>query len=219
MRQARSNGYDALAVWVAGKEGLRPATAEACAADGEARGLRDVLWEEYERQLRDAQTYTLDAVWKWLKDHGADVGRNTPWRDRQRLLSRERVTELAAAKARAVIELAGAAGETDTLRGGRIIAGQLLFQTLCDLTPEALDGLEPGQVLRLIKVLGELSKAHAETDLINERLAVIQRQLEEKKATADQAAEKVLKGKDLDDETIDRIRAIYGLPRLQEIAR
>ncbi|HUX00784.1 MAG TPA: hypothetical protein VMY35_07370, partial [Phycisphaerae bacterium] len=118
MRQARSNGYDALAVHVAGSEKLRPPTPQACAADAEARALRDVMWEEYERQLRDAQTYTIDAVWKWLKDHGGNVGRNTPWRDRQRLLSRERVTELAAAKARAVIELAGAAGETDTLRGG-----------------------------------------------------------------------------------------------------
>lgn len=218
MNTRHSTAYEQLAVQAARQAGLKKTTAEAAAADDGACQIRDSLWEQYERMLRDTQTYRLAQIRSWLAERGVKASKSSVHRDQTALLDKEQAIGLAAAKARAVIEAAEASGEHDVLKAARLQAGQLLFNALCNLSSAALEGLAPHQVLRMVDSLGELSKAHAATALMQEKLAEIQRKLDAEKAKADKAAEKVLSDRGVDAKTIDKIRALYGLPPLKELA-
>lgn len=194
MRTRHSKAYDALAVCAGRSAGMKRPTAKRVAADENARSLRDALWQEYERMLRDDQTWRIDDIWDWLKDpeRGVKVGRSSVHRDRKALQQRERTIALAAAKAQAVLKAATETGEHDVLRGGRVLAAQLIFGTLAELPETALEGMEPAQVLRLVDSLSKLSKAHAETDLINAKLA---EKAEQAKAEIDKVVKKAKGGR------------------------
>lgn len=218
MNTRHSTAYEALAALAAEQAGLKEKTAQAAADDDAARQIRDSLWEQYERMLRDTRTYTLKDVRDWLTDKGPNPSRSSVHRDRAALLEKERIVELAVLKANAVLDAAAESGEHDVLKASRVVAGQLLFNCLSGLSSAALEGLKPHQVLRMIDTLGLLSKAHAETDLIRQKLAELQRKLEDEKGKADKAAEKVLTDSKVSRDTINRIRAIYGLPKLEDLA-
>lgn len=178
MNTRHSTAYEALAALAAEQADLKEKTAEAAGADDAARQIRDSLWEQYERMLRDTQTYTLKDVRDWLTDRDLKVSRSSVHRDRTALLEKERVYELAVVKANAVLDAAAESGEHDVLKASRVVAGQLLFNSLSSLSSAALEGLKPHQVLRMIDTLGLLSKAHAETDLIRQKLAELQRKFD-----------------------------------------
>lgn len=173
MNVRHSNAYEKLAVEAGERSGLDKPDAEAVAADHAACQVRDALWADYERQLRDAKTYTLETIREWLAEQNSQTSLSGVHRDRRALLDRERLTTLAAGRAKAVIEAATESGEHDLLRGGRLIAGQLLFNALSNLSSESLEGMTPPQILRMVDTLGLLSKAHAETDLIRAKLTEI----------------------------------------------
>ncbi len=211
MRTRHSKAYDALAICAGRQAGMNRPTAKRVAGDDDARPLRDVIWQEYERMLRDDQTWTLDAILAWLKDpdRGVKVGRSSVHRDRLAILQRERTIALAAAKANAVLKAATESGESDILRGGRLVAAQLIFGTLAELPETALEGMEPAQVLRMVDSLSKLSKAHAETDLINAKLEELRRKFDK----AIKAAQKKISRGDgrLSDKQIQNIReAVFG---------
>lgn len=214
MRSRHSSAYDQLAVAVGRRAcpvgaGLKKPTPESVAGDDGLRAVRDAIWEEYERQLRDDKTYTLDAIVDWLRDpeRGATAARSSVHRDRLALLARERAVALCAAKARAVLEAATASGEHDTLRGGRVLAGQLLFNALSELSAEALEELSPSQVLKMIETLGYLSKTHAETDLLREKVGEMQRRFDEETRKATQ---KTGDGKLTGEQIAEIRRAVFG---------
>ena len=217
MNLRHAKGYDLLAIAAGRQAGLKPATPETVAGDAAARAIRDDLWFEYERRLRDTQTYRLLDVWQWMKDQGAAISQSGVNRDRQALLAKERSLHLAAERAREIVA-ALEAGETDLLAAGRLKAGQILWEALSNFSAEALEEMTPGQWLQLMDVLGRLSTAHGQAGLQKAKLADLQRKLDEAKAEADEAAKKLLSDKGIDQKTIDRVRELYGLPKLSEVA-
>ena len=188
MNTRHSKAYEQLAATAAAQADLPERTAEAAAGDDGARQIRDSLWEQYERMLRDTQTWRLEQIGEWLTERGATASRASIHRDRRALLERERVIFLAAARAREILKAASDTGEHDVLRAGRVVAGQMLLSALTNLSSAALEGLRPHQVLRMIDSLGALSKAHAETDLIRQKLTELQRRFDEQISAAQAAA-------------------------------
>ena len=210
--------YDELAL-VAGREaGLDTLDPAAVADDPRARELRDVKWGQFERRLRDTKTYTLKDVREWLADAGIKIGLSSVHRARLYLLEKESRITLAAQKAEAVVKACETAGLKDLLAGGHRLAAQVIFEALADLPSGTLAGLKPGGVVKMIEVFGKLSTAIAETELVAARTRKLQGELDKAKAAADAQAEKVLADSGVDPETINRIRQLYGLPRLEEIA-
>ncbi|MHC4984181.1 MAG: phage protein Gp27 family protein [Planctomycetota bacterium] len=203
----QSRLYRELAELAARQQGLVPATAEAAAEDPGARDVRDSYWLELDRRLRDTQTFTLDELVAWLKGLGCKVSRSSVDRARQRELARERQFRLRAELARATVEAAGEGGEHDTLRAGRIVAGQLLFDALSGLSVEALEGLTASQVLRLIDTLGGLSKAHVETALLAAKVEELRRKFDEQVKTA---SDKTGDGRLTADQIAEIRAAVFG---------
>jgi len=145
-------------------------SAECAAEDPEACDVRNGLWAEYEARLRDTQTYTIDEIVLWLKSHDVHVGRTSVHRDRKALLAAERSIVLAAEKAKRICDLIGTDNEADLMRGGRIAIAQLLFEVITDLGPEALAGMTPTQIIKLMNTGTQIGKVHAETELLNIKL-------------------------------------------------
>jgi len=182
-----SKAYDRLAQ-AAGKTAGLPAAGRnpnAVAEDPAARQIRDGLWAEYEIRLRDTQTYTIDELVEWLGGQGAVVGRTSAHRDRDAILAAERSLTLSAARAKGVCEAIDEMDEGDLLRGQRVIAGQLIFNTLSQLTPEALTEMTPTQIIKLMDCGTRLGKSHAETELLNMK---IDEMAKEAKAETDKLA-------------------------------
>ncbi len=207
MNVRHSSAYEKLAVEAGERSDIKKPTAESVASDNHAVQLRDALWSDYERQLRDAKTYTLETIREWLAEQNSQTSLSGVHRDRRALLDRERLTTLAADRARAVIEAATESGEHDFLKGGRLIAGQLLFDALGNLSSESLDGMTPPQILRMVDTLGLLSKAHAETDLIRAKLDELQRKFDE---AVDAAKAKRAGGELTAEDLAEAKEAIFG---------
>jgi len=185
----RSNAYLDLARYAARQAGCDPATPKAAAESPDARQMRDELWYEYDQRLVDTRTYTGDQVWQWIKaDYGARAGRSTVYRDRERLLEPLRRAGMAAAKAKAVIDAIGEKGADDILRGGRRVASQVLFDALLRIPYDALENLDAPQILRMFETLAKLSKAHAETDMIGQKLTEAQHRFDAEIAAAAERA-------------------------------
>jgi hypothetical protein len=171
-RTRHSQAYEALAVQaghIAGLNDPAPKMPETVAADPEARAVRDGLWAEYERLLRDEQTYTLNAIHKWLAGQGVTIGRASVHRDRRALLAREQSIVLAARRAKAVIEAAKAAGAEEIGVANAKLASQLIFDALSSVSPTALNGLEPAVLIKLMELGGRLLKIDAEAALLRQR--------------------------------------------------
>ena len=194
------------------------AAAQAVAANHLARETRDQLWTEYERLLADTRTYTLEDVVEWLADHGTEASKSSVHRDRWGLLAKERLMSSAAEKSKAIMEAVGTHGENDLFRATRTVAGQAVLNALLNFDETTLSGLTGEKAIRLVEAVGKLSTAHAQSDLLAARLDELQQKLQAAKDAADQAAGAELAGKGVDADTINRIRQIYGLPKLEELA-
>lgn len=176
---------------------LKPATAEAAAAaDSPAKAQRDSSWMDYDRMLRDTQTYTLGQIKDVLKlSANIDISIASICRDRAALLQREAVYGLAAARARAVVQAVTDSGESDMLEAGRVVASQLIFNGLANLPALAFEDMSLSQTIALVDSLSRLSKAHvdaakgtAETELVRARVAQMQRAFDAEIAKVRQAA-------------------------------
>jgi hypothetical protein len=178
--------YDELAILAGREAGLDSLTPEAVAADEGARALRDKYWSEYERRLRDAQTYTLETIVEWMRSMGCTVSKSSVHRNQQMLRAQEEKVSMSARKARAVIEATSAAGVTDLLEANTMLSGQLIFDALSNLSADALSQMSEPQIIRLIEASGMLRKMAAETGLIKAREAELTATL--RKATDAKAA-------------------------------
>ncbi len=168
------------------------AVAEKVANSKRACKVRDNLWCDLERRLRDATSYSVSSLMSWVNDLAAEhlsgegirVGRSSLHRSRVKILEAEKAISLRAKLAGAVIDAAGRRGEADVFKAGRILAGQLIFEALDALPVDALDRLKPHQFVGLMDVLGRLSKQHVETDILSAKLAEVRRKFEEQIAAA-----------------------------------
>lgn len=209
MANVRHSKARVLLAQAAAKEaGLAPATAEAAAADEDARAARDALWQEYERQLTDTQTYTLEAIQTWLESHGAKVSLASICRDRMPFKNREEKVAGASARTREVLALLEEADEGRLLAASRTRIAQLVFEFFGDLSADALDDLKPHQIVRLMETAGLLSRASADVGLSEARLAELRRKFDQEIRTREGKA-----GGDgrLSVEDIGQIReAVFG---------
>ena len=168
------------------------AVAEKVASSKPACKIRDDLWCDLERRLRDETSYSVSSLMSWvndlaaehLSDEGVCVGRSSLHRSRVKILEAEKAISLRATLAAAVLDAAGRRGEADVFKAGRILAGQLIFEALDALPVDALDQLKPHQFIGLIDVLGRLSKQHVETDILAAKLTEVRRKFDEQIAAA-----------------------------------
>jgi hypothetical protein len=180
---------------------------EAVAKDAAARAERDRLWQEYEGRLADECTYTLKALTAWLEEQGAKISLMAVQRDRLAIIADMNRFRYAADKARATIDAATDRGESDLFRAGRVAAGQLIFNALMEITPAQLENLEPKFILKLMEISGKLSKAHAETDLLNQKIEELRKAFDEQVAAAQK---KSPDGKLTADMLLEAKEAIFG---------
>jgi hypothetical protein len=156
--------YEALAEHAAKQCGLKPATAEAAAENDQAREIRDVLWAELQKRIADIQTYTIDAVHRWLTvDLFVDVGRGSVQRLREMHVATLNAIRLRAERARQVIDAVGKDGEGETLSAARALSAQAMFNALVNLDDAALTNLKPGQLINMFNSVAILSRQDVET--------------------------------------------------------
>ena len=217
--------YDLVAISAGRKAGLKgmPLAARAARLDRETREklvaavadspaaveLRDEMFAEFERRLRDSG-YGGDQVWQWfLKTYGP-IGRTSIYRARASLRAQEsRITEVAA-DAQAYADLAAAEGADAVFDGASLRAGQLMFQLLYMTKAEDFQTTDIGKVAKIITALGKLQKSRAETDMIREKLADVRRKFDAEVKAAQGRKAKGGSGK-LDATDIDAIRkAVFG---------
>lgn len=210
MRIRRHKAYDELAR-VAGREaGLEDPTPERVDEDPDARAIRDNYHAEYERRLRNTQTHSLDDVRLWLHGLGGKVGRSSIDRNRKVVIAKERAIVLSAQNARAMLEAVKEGGAEDLLAGGTALAGQRIFEALNHLPADALEGLSPGQTIKLFEVMGKLRKAEATASLADVQRDVIEQQRTKFDAETRRAQSASRDGK-ISPAQIDTIReALFG---------
>ena len=204
----KSTVYELLAVAAATRCGVDPATAVTCAENESSRRLRDSLWSQLDDRLNDNQTFTLDQIRQWAAAEGArDISRSAIHRLRANAVSeRKQVAARANEMNRWVNEL-DQRGDLDAARVNRAAAQQIVFDALQGFDPAVLSGLTANQALRLLSTVGYLSKASAETELLEQRLAELRRAFDEAVA----AKVKAKPGGALSPEDIGEIRrAVFG---------
>jgi hypothetical protein len=148
------------------------------AENGEACSLRDELWADYERRLRDRTTYTLLDIQAWLATHGVNVGTASVHRDRVPFEKRDK--ELAAASEGLKSFLADTDGltEDDLVDAMRKRVGQIYFQSLREQPDSPFGDLKPGELMRLLEGVSEFAKARAAVDYTAQRTAELRKRLE-----------------------------------------
>lgn len=182
--------YDELACLAGRRAGLaKPVTPERVAEDGDSRVERDILWSELEQRLHDVQTWTLDQIVEWLAGLGCEVSRQSVWRARQWVTMQERRVRLAAEKAQAVLRTAATLGVDDLMGANQTLAMQLIFDCLNNLGAEALEGMDPPQVIRMIEAFGRLQSGSASAELQRVKAEQMRRAADAAKAEVDKAAD------------------------------
>ncbi len=169
---------------------------KAAAENDSAHLVRESMWMEYERRLRDDATYTVNDVAEWLGElidkhlrrFPVSIGRSSVYRDSVTIHAKERVIALAGEKTKAFLAALGDAEETDVLRGGRLVAAQMIFDALTNLSAEGITDLTNTQIINMINTLGYLSKTHAETGLIDQKLAALRQAAKAAVASASAAS-------------------------------
>lgn len=223
MTTKNHKAYDLIAIHAGAVCGLAvPPAAEAAAVsvdernrwvelvadDSDSAKLRDELYVDFDRRLRDSG-YGGDAVWDWFKETYGPIGRASIFRARAALRAAEsRVAEVAA-DARAYMDLATAEGADGVFGAATQRAGQLIFQLLMELNASDLgaDNPDPAKVAKILNALAKLQKARAETDMIRHKLAEIQKEFDEQ---VNAKTKKTSDGK-LSPEAIADIRkAVFG---------
>jgi hypothetical protein len=207
MNLAHSKTFELLAL-VAGKAaGMKHPTPTAVAGNPEARESRDLLWADYERVLRDQKTYRLEEVRAWLLEKGVKVSLATADRNRQRVLDRDRLLSLANLRTREFLAITEGADEGEVFAAARKRAGQMLFDLFLRLPTDALEELEPGQILKAFEVAGKLSKAHADVGLIEQRMREARERFE---AKAKGVRAKAKDGRLTQDQIDEISREVFG---------
>ena len=206
-RVRHSTPYDKLAIEAGRREGMADPTPDCVSSNDAARAARDALWEEYEIRLTDTNTYTLNDLLAWLGAQGVKTGRSSVHRDRTAILCHENTAALAAAQTKAIIESVGEQAEGDIFASGRVLAGQLIFNALLNLDPEALANMTAPQILKMADVLGRLSKSHAETEMIAARLAQLRKQFDDQ---VEKAAAKTGDGSLSKADIVEIRKAVFG---------
>lgn len=193
-RVTHSKAYDELAIYAGRQCGMKKPTPLTVAKDDAACDMRDQLWLEYERMHRDGQTYQLDRdIMPWCKAHGVKASKSSVNRDGLRVREGIKAVKLRAELASAVMDAAGNSGE-DVFKAGRLLAGQMIFESLSSMSVTALEDLaaDPAKLLKMIYCLSDLSRANAQTDLLNTKVDEMQRNI---KKEVDKVATKAgLKG-------------------------
>jgi len=217
MRIGQSNAFKQLAV-AAARDADRPvagddldAQAESVSRDADARAARDALWAEYEAMLRDTRTWTVRRLAEWLGEHwGVSTTHSSVHRDRKRILRAQRVNELANAKLKAAMELVTDLGHDDLYADGIRWIQQMILQVLLNYTPQSLADMKPSQIVAMMDTFAKTGRAFAETQMVNARLAELQRKFDREVAAAQKRAAEGT-GAALDAEAIAAIRrAVFG---------
>lgn len=212
MKNSRFKAYEELAL-IAGREagiGEAVLTPQSVEGDDAARAIRDGYWAQYERMLRDVQTYSLDQVHGWMKSIGCRVGRSSIDRNRTHLLAREQQIHASAEKARAVVLAAKEMGLDDLLAGGTLVAGQRLFEALTALPSSNLQDLTAAQTLDLIDSLSRLKKTHSDSAFTDARRKALQDAAKKFSAECKKAQSTTGDGR-LSPDQINQIRqAVFG---------
>jgi len=198
-----------LAVIAGRKAGLSSPTPESVAECPEARDARDLAWEEYRRRLLDEETYTIEALLKWLRKTGVVTSQTAVHRDRDAARNRKRAIDLGVRKVEEFLEAARRLDPSDLFQAVAHQIGQTLFTACGTFGPERMQDMSVGEYLRLAEAVTGLMRAQALTEIDQVRLGELQRKYDDA-VTAAQARTKRAGGR-LADEELARIReAVFG---------
>jgi len=179
--------YALIAVHAGRRAGLPlPTVAEASALDDlamhaldrkiadspAARKIRDELWAEFERRLREPQ-YTGDDVWEWFQKSYGPISRASIYRARADIRASDSRVAECRDQAEAYVAAAGDGGGEKVLQAAMDRAGQIFFQILMELDSSRAAG-EPadwGQIGKLVDSLSNLRRSRAQADLMQLRVA------------------------------------------------
>ena len=179
--------------------------AKAVAAAESVREVRDGLWMEYERMLRDGKTYQQLDVLRWLEANNAKTSPASVNRNSMTLRREIDALRMRAELARDMKE-AAASGEGDFLAAARTLTTQHYFLALQNLSPDALADLTATQVLRLLEAVGGYAVNEASADFKRAKIDELTRKTEcEMKALAAKAG-----GAITDEDIKAATRSIFG---------
>jgi hypothetical protein len=179
-----------LSEWAGRQVGLPdPVTPAAVAESPEALVMRDTAWADYHRRLADHPSYTLDEIRLWLADHGIEVSLASVSRDRAPIQAWEERHRLAAEATKRFLDATAGADESEVFQAARKCAGNLFLETLQKFDAEGLaKALEGGDVIRLANAVSRMSTAHVQTQVLQERLAAMRREVAKAVAVKAKAA-------------------------------
>lgn len=223
--QGDFKAYDLIAIHAGRKAGVALPTVAAAgklpreqrqelvakvASTAKARKVRDGLFVDFERRLRDSG-YSGDQVWEWFKSAYGPIARSSIYRARGALRAQEsRISEVSE-QARAYMKLADEGGAEGVFGAATRRAGQLYFQLLMELTGDDLEGLRarPEKIIQLVDSLGSLQRARAQTNLLNQKLAEMRRKFDEEIAAAQRRSGR--RDKAITPEMLKRVReTVFG---------
>jgi len=162
-----------LAEEAARKAGLVVVSAEAASEDPGAREIRDSSWAEYERRLRDVDTYALRDIREWLATVGVEVSQSCIHRDRVAVLEPEKFAREAAAGTRILLADLARTTDEDLFRANRTLVANAIYQALVTMRSGALEDLGAGQFIRLADVISRMSVDRVQADVLAARLAAM----------------------------------------------
>jgi hypothetical protein len=202
-----SKACEGLALWAGREVGLKVLTPVLVAEDEAARTVRDGAWAEYRKRLADRTTYTLAQIRAWLAERGVRVSIASVARDRAPVLAREDRLNLGSEVTRRFMAATAGADTGEVLQAALKRVGQILFETSLKFEAEDLrDALEAGDFVRLAEAVAKLSKAHAETGILRERLAAMRAAFDKELKNRTEKGDGRLTQKDVDEIR----RAVFG---------
>jgi hypothetical protein len=174
MRTRHSEIYERIAVRAAEEAGIPDCTPVGCAADPSATAIRDTWWEEYERQLRDDRTWTLQSIVNhWgEEERKIKICLSSVHRDRKAIQAAERHLKLLGERAKVISENLG--DGAPVLEAMRKMAAQKMFAALECLPEDALENMPPEKLLRLFSEVSNLSRADSLSRLREQMTAKLQ---------------------------------------------
>jgi hypothetical protein len=168
-----------LAAYAARACGVVAPSPESAAEIPEAREKRDALWVDYERRLRDPDTYTLADILEWLLAMKIKASVSSVHRDRTSVLEPERLQRESAAETRAILESLSGQTDADLFRANRLLLGRAFLDALVSLKTGALTLEKTEDILTMARAVARLSTADAQADLARERLRQIRNEFDE----------------------------------------
>jgi hypothetical protein len=168
-----------LATLAARDCGVVSPSPEAASENPAAREKRDGLWLEYERRLRDPDTYALKDIFDWLKGLGVETSPSSVHRDRTAVLEPERLQRESASETKAILDSLSKNTDTDLFRANRLLLGRAFLDALVSLKTGALTLDKTEDILTMARAVARLSTADAQADLAREKLKALREELAE----------------------------------------